>query len=383
MNKQSKRIKRISACLALFFSWSSVALPAHADLPPAVGSAPGGNGLNSKAAFQKVAELTFAKNTVKSDPISSVAMSPFAPAHAGDSLVEGTTLQTGTHGWATIEWTERAKNITRIWENSLVRVTPLARTVFLAKGQVVLKKDRKNEDCYLETKRLQARIHGTTVTLIADEESDYITVDETDSYVDVLNKATGSHTRLTPGVVLQVRGVLKKPEEAKKIGMILDEKGEIIFDEGKGSMTRAFVADARAILADPLIAGTDEFPPIETKARIEMDLRAVNGDNFVEQFLSGGRHDKFIAKSLKITVVPTRASYRIGPNVGEGKSIELPQMAYTTDHRPDGVVLDWTNKSIANSKFQQASVAHVALPVLPYTQNPATSADSNKNNNTP
>lgn len=397
------RIKRLSACLALVFSWSGVTFPVYADLPPAMGTT-GNNSMTRKPAMNVVARLKKLRGEVlKSEPINPSTMSNFLTAMENDGLVEGTYIQTGKNGMTDLNW-EESGITSRLFFNTLVRIAPMARTVFLDKGQLVFQKHPRNADCLIDTKRLQARIHGTTVKISSNEREDTLLVTESESYVDVYNKMDGSHVRLTPGVLLEVRGKLMTLRQKASIQdqnreqLIAEEngldlrynpnKGELIFQE-KNSSTVAYTANATAVLSDPLIVGDKDFAPISSIDLIRSTMSKFPGsDNLIgnavescQSIFNNGKADKAIAKGLKIESVPTKVGYYIGPNVGADKSISLPEMAYT-DYQPLGILKnhDWSKKNIASNKFQP-SVAHVSIPVLPYTENPALSAEESEGSN--
>src|SRR5579883_1502000 len=100
MRKQTKRIKRLSACLALCLAWSGLAYPVNADLGPSMGATPGGKGLAQKnPTFRVVANLAkVSGNVSKSDPLDNKSMSPFVKAINDDRLAEGSYVQTGNNG---------------------------------------------------------------------------------------------------------------------------------------------------------------------------------------------------------------------------------------------------------------------------------------------
>jgi hypothetical protein len=335
------------------------------------------NGMAQKGASIKNAGTFKAiRNEVqKSDPVSPNAMSPFNPAHVGDGLVEGTYVQTGKLSFAEIAW--ETGITTRLWQDTLVRVAPLSRTVFLSKGSMVFQKEPSNADCTIETKRLQARIHGTTVKVESYQDKDTIKVTETSKWVDVYNKIDGSRVRLTPGVELTVYGSkVEIPNETKKVA-----KAELIFSEKNGATTVAYMANAKEILSDPLMVGDAEIAPIASIDLIRAaaaklpnteDLIGNTIDSWQSLF-NGGKPDKLITKAIKIEQAPTRMGYYIGPNIGEGKAISLPETAYDSNH-PLGVVGNLP-KSSKNMGTKMQPVAHnVSIPAIPYTENPGTTS---------
>lgn len=144
----------------------------------------------------------------------------------GDRLPEGTLVETGIRSGAELKW---SYVITRIYERSLVRIQPNMRQVFLQQGTLLfrLQKNRPDTDIYLlETKLLQARIHGTTVKVYSDDSLSKISV--TEGQVEVTSKVDGNTVNLGPGTNYEV----------KAIGRIRKIKGDLIESPSDSSQTR-------------------------------------------------------------------------------------------------------------------------------------------------
>ncbi|MBY0550875.1 MAG: FecR family protein [Candidatus Obscuribacterales bacterium] len=304
---------------------------------------------NSALLKQAVGSVMRAEMIDESKQLLGEAM----PAKVNDLLSEGSVIGTGARSWAELKWTSVTS---RIWQNSVVQIRPSKRSVYLQEGGLTfnLKKDRPDKAPYdIRTKVLQARIHGTTVQVLAHGNVEKISVLE--GNIDVRNLQNGSVVHLTPGVVyeVQVRGVIKttsptynlfnnKPgtSKAEPVGelpgatgrsiaeapeiRLNPRRGELIFQD---SHTRAlaYTANSKAILEHPLIGGSNPIPSI--------DLIEGAIGNLPTECAVDGKLDRVIAKNFKISRVPSRTSYAIGPNVGEG--LPLPQVAMT-DNAPSG-----------------------------------------------
>lgn len=380
------QIKKLSAWLALFVVSGYVVCPTYAELPSTMRAAelPAIGGRRPMA--DPVATVNKAIGQVeKAEPLSQNqnVLSDWVTCKTQDRLLEGTVIHTGNSASTEIQWNS-SKIITRIWQNSVVRLSPLARTVFITKGYLVFHKPPKEADCVIETKRLQARIHGTTVRINSDENVDTVLVLETHSSVEVLNKVDGSRVRLTPGIVLEVRGAVKgssitqsQPIASGKSDLKLAPfKEEVIF-QSKESKTVAFGADAKAILKDPLVVGNEHLPPIASIDQIRSATSKLRRSddiigNAIETAINSGKPDKQIVKNLKIECVPTKVGYYIGPNIGADKSINLPSLAYT-DFHPLGIVRNIetiTSGLPALSQIQRVAPV-AAIPALPTLSTPA------------
>lgn len=344
------KVKAVSAFL-------TVILVTGGGLAPAIGLAanlPVGETTsipaNSALLRQAVGSVMRAEMVDESKQLLGEAM----PAKVNDLLSEGSVIGTGARSWAELKWTSVTS---RIWQNSVVQIRPSKRSVYLQEGGLTfnLKKDRPDKAPYdIRTKVLQARIHGTTVQVLAKGNVEKISVLE--GNIDVRNLQNGSVVHLTPGVVyeVQVRGVIKttapnydlfdktgtkKAEPVSELpgasGRSIAEvpefrlnprRGELIFQD---SHTRAlaYTANSKAILEHPLIGGNNPIPSIDL---IEDAIGSLPGES-----TSDGKLDRVIAKNFKISRVPSRTSYAIGPNVGEG--LPLPDVALT-DNAPSGRV---------------------------------------------
>lgn len=324
------QITRLSAWLALFVALGCVVCPAY------VRADATGPGLASQsmAVWARVTENTkpLVQKAVPADP-SKDELAPFVPCRQGDILSEGTMVQTGNApALLEMKWSNGITN--RLWSNSMARICPNARWVFLSSGVLVFHKPRPLDGVYtVETKRLQARIRGTTVRVKVTPACDLIEVLEcqlSKHPVEVTNKLNGSIIKLTPGVVLEVRGVINKsmlPDQQQQpiayncqTDPRLDpRKGEVIFTDDY-STTVAFTANAKAILDDPLIKGGNDIAPIDSIELIRTAMRTVPSSentvgNFIETALNFGKPDKLIAENLIVARAPN-CSYMTGPNVG-------------------------------------------------------------------
>jgi hypothetical protein len=131
-----------------------------------------------------------------------------SPCREGDRLSDGTVVQTGkeTDSFAELRWGNG--KVTRIWKDSLVRIfcgrSARVDTICLGKGSLIFRKDHADpNDYWVETKFLQARIHGTTVRVQALPTCDKFLIKE-GGPVQIKNKETGATVELTPGFELVV-----------------------------------------------------------------------------------------------------------------------------------------------------------------------------------
>ncbi|MBX9685861.1 MAG: FecR family protein [Candidatus Obscuribacterales bacterium] len=321
------------------------------------------------------AELTNMDGDVKkADPASQGRLDAFSTCTKGDRLVEGSWLQTGkTPAFAEVRW-DRNNITTRVWSESVVRVSASARTVFLSKGDMLFRKNPHCTDAYtVETKRLQARIRGTTVRVKVLPDRDLIEVLEYHRFpVEVVNTLNGSRVNLTPGIVLEVRGQLSSSAPAQNTLQITENdprlnpsKGELIFQD-KNSRTLAYTANAKTALEHPLVAGFGKLPSIDSLDLIKGAMAKVpSSDNLVgnmlETVMNSAKPDKLIARNLKITSVPSRTTYYVGPNVGGDKAISLPGLAYS-DMAPAGIIPNMQDLVSHIPANHLKAVAHVAQP---------------------
>lgn len=307
-------------------------------------------------------------NVTKSEPTDATrtAYGSFVPCKVGDQLPEATLVQTAAKSTAEIKWQANGKDAgtIRLWAGSVATINSKTRLVYLQKGELRLNKVRGVSDQWVETKLLQARIHGTTVRVWSEGDIDKIVVMETDhkSGVEIKNKVNGSKFNLQPGIVLEVRGVLPTSmlAPASKNVCLKPEKGELIFRDDK-TETVVYTANSKAILEDPLLVGFDGLPPMDSLDLVKRDMKEVPSSdniigNVVENAFNMGRPDKLITKAFSISSVPTKTRYYVGPNIGQGKSIDLPSLAYT-DFHPAG--------RIADTSYSQAHVvANAGHPVI-------------------
>lgn len=144
------------------------------------------------------------------DLLSFVLGSPIK-ASLKDKLTDGSQVGTGSNSWSEISWPEV---VTRQWANTVVKVLPGKRTVFLANGDMLfrLKKEGTSSDYNVWTKVLQARIRGTTVLFQRTSEVTRVCVVE--GRISVKNLIDGSEVSLGPGAVYEVLtpGGQGKPE---------------------------------------------------------------------------------------------------------------------------------------------------------------------------
>lgn len=310
---------------------------------------------------------------------SKQALGEALPAKVNDLLPEGSVIATGARSFAELKWTSVTS---RIWQNTVVQIRPSKRSVYLQQGGLVfnLKKDRPDKAPYdIRTKVLQARIHGTTVQVIALKNVEKISVLE--GNIDVRNLQNGSVVHLTPGVVyeVQVRGVIKTdlpnfkllPEKSEASGnpnisecpdiRLNPSKGELIFQD---SHTRAlaYTVSAKAVLEHPLIGGANRIP--------SYDLIDEAMSKLPEGSAEANKLDRTIARNFKINRLP-RLAYAIGPNVGNG--IAMPEIAMG-DVGPSAKIENVQSDKIA---VQAPKIAPtVQMPVFHLPESPAEEFDT-------
>ncbi len=322
---------------------------------------------------------------------ASEELGAFTKCSVNDMLPEGTVVKTGRSSWVALNW----NNITttRLWENTVARIYPTTRTVCLGSGALILRKKLNNKDTYIiETKRLQARIHGTTVRILIDDVKgeDVILVEECHLPVEVYNKINGSRVQLTPGIELHVSGKITNNDnrfkflssEIQSINSIASQpqpdlrlnpkRGELIFQDKNSSMV-AYTANSKAVLSDPLTVGNGTVPPIESIDLIKETMKKVPSSdgligNMFDAVANGNQPDKLI-RNLKISKAPQTTFYT-GPNVGYAKSITLPESTDSflagelpNPNRPLNVISH-------NSVGQQSVKASVPTFVVPFTSGP-------------
>lgn len=339
------QITKLSACLALFVVSGCI-------LYPSVVFADATGYASAPSTLLYCAELTSVIGQVqKAAPIdmSKTALGQFVSCKKGDQLTEGTVIQTGKNSMAEMKWSN-GKFVTRLSENSLARLTPNARRVFLSTGDLIFKKDQNNTEIYtIETKRLQARIRGTTVRSRSTVFEDQFEVVESHYPVVVKNLINGSVVNLSPGLVLVVRAkketnsipssMLPKGQtiaQSSQNDLRLDpSKGELIFED-KYSTTMVYTANSKAVLEDPLVTGCPDLAPIDSIDLIRTTMESVPSSenklsNFVQSAINFGHPDKWVTKNLTITRVPDR-KYSVGPNI-----------AIVNEFKPGAIVLPHTD----------------------------------------
>ncbi len=306
-------------------------------------------------------QATLVKGVVsKSQPTDAArtAYGEFVEVKNTDKLPEGTLVKTGDRSSISIDWMVNAKKvgITRLWQNSLATVSTKTRLVHLQKGELFHNKGTDRADHILETKLLQARIHGTTVHLKVTQEGDkeiariYVLETQSPKPVEVVNRLNGSRVNLRPGIVLEIRGTLTQSpivpplqpgpnvsSDRKELNMCLKpDKGELIFQDSK-TQTIAYVANSKAVLEHPAVKGGDGIKPLDSIDLIRRDMSKIPSSddilgNMFDAALNIGKPDKLITKNLSIGCVPTKTKYYVGPNVGQGMGIELPSLAFSDFH---------------------------------------------------
>lgn len=351
---------RLSAWMAICLVSSYVVCPtftrADATGIAGPGSSIANNGANNAMLrpIPVIGSVLDAKGQVdKRDPIDQGDLGAAVACKKGDQLLEGSIVKTGKQSMATLSWNGTT---TRVWSDSLVRCLPGAKTVCLMNGSLIFNKTPRctDNEVFIETKRLQARIRGTVVTVHSDENVDTILVTEMKNHrVEVFNKINGSRVSLSVGVQLQVTGkvtttdprfILKSENPPAPqnfpVTILNPNKAELIFQD-KHSRTVAYTANSKAVLADPMFAGSGTLPAYEDLDLVRGAMSKVPSsdnliENLVENTINAGKPDKFIAHNLKILSVPPK-QYWIGPNVGPDKAIALPPLALTDMH-PAGVI---------------------------------------------
>ncbi len=378
------QITRLSAWLSLVIVSGYVICPTfcRADATGISGPAPGT--MAAKTGLQALQALGLVKTAVglvnRREPDGDETFGPAKACKKGDQLLEGSLVETGNKSFADLAW---SGTTTRLWQNSIIRILPCAKTVHLVNGGMVFYKSRncKEAECIVETKRLQARIRGTSVRFLTSDDVDSVLVQEMGGKdaVEIFNKVNGSRVSLAVGVVLEIRGKVMNPDpkffdksQAQDITPTANlklnpNKGELIFQD-KQSQTVAYTANAKAVLEDPILHGTNGNSEFDSMDLIRTAMSKVpTGDdmfgNFMDLAFNAGKPDKLISKNFKILGVPTKSSYFIGPNVGGDKAIPLPEMAYA-DFPPGGVITalqaGLNTKQVAQMKVS----APVALPML-------------------
>lgn len=379
------QITRLSAWLSLVIVSGYVICPTfcRADATGISGPAPGS--MATKSGLQPLQVLGLVKAAIgkvdRREPEGDDNFGPLKSCKKGDQLLEGSLVETGNKSFADLVW---SGTTTRLWQNSIIRILPCAKTVHLVNGGMVFYKSRncKDAECIVETKRLQARIRGTSVRFLTSNDVDSVLVQEMGGKdaVEIYNKVNGSRLSLAVGVVLEIRGKVMNPdpkfldsksqagESAPTANLKLNpNKGELIFQD-KQTQTVAYTANAKAVLADPMLQGTNGGSEFDSMDLIRAAMAKVpSSDNAFENMLdlafNAGKPDKLISKNFKILGVPTKNSYFIGPNVGGDKSIPLPEMAYA-DFPPGGVITALQAGPNTKQVAQLKVAAPVALPML-------------------
>lgn len=373
MNPQTTRL---SAWLALCVVSGYVVCPTfcRADASGvAQNPVPGVSSSTNASIFSSVAEIRSLKGEVtKADPSGQ----SFSACSIGDHLAEGALVQTGKTSMAEIFW-EQKQVITRLWSNTLIRLSPGARTVFVSSGEMLFKKERGFPQEYtVDTKRIQARIRGTVVDVQVLPDVDRIVCHESGfGFIEVKNKVNGSVVKLPIGVVLEVRGKISSAPQVKAsavndVDMRLNpKKGELLFSD-RFSDTVAYTANSKAILSNPLVRGNGDMPPIDSIDLITEAMKNVpSSDNLVtnviDEAINFGRPDKLVSK-IQITKAPT-VSYAIGKNVGtalEGKTIRLPE---SDTNFPVARIEFGIKEKTATLKAMNVQASSMLCPLLPIT----------------
>lgn len=122
-------------------------------------------------------------------------------ANLQDKLPVGSQVGTGADSWSQITW---AEIVSRQWCNTVVKLLPGKRSVFLSKGEMLfrLKKGGASGEYYVWTKVLQARIRGTTVLFQRTPEVTRVCVVE--GTISVHNRIDDTDITLGPGAVYEV-----------------------------------------------------------------------------------------------------------------------------------------------------------------------------------
>ena len=318
---------------------------------------------------------------------AKTAYGEFLAVKNAEKLSEGTLVKTGDRSSVSIDWMHNAKSIglTRLWANTIATVSTKTKLVHLQRGELHHNKiEQKGSDHVIETKLLQARIHGTTVHMWVEQRGDQeihrIVVSEMGGPkpVEVLNRINGSRVVLRPGIVLEIRGAIQPPppqpvpvsSAASPSSNIClkPDKGELIFQDSKTQMF-VYVADSKAILSHPAVIGGNGLNPIPSLDLIRRDMAKVPSKddllgNMVEAAFNLGKPDKLITKNFSIACAPTKSRYFIGPNVGS--SIELPQGI--PGEGPAGVIASCDTQlkfnSTADHPVPLSVVRNAVLPII-------------------
>jgi hypothetical protein len=209
------QITRVSACLALLVVSGYFASPGYvqAELGTTLPVAQFGTSVMARPAQMECAKATVVNgNVVKAipDKQNRIVANVKTPCKVGDLLPNGSVVQTGkeTKSFAELKW--GTGKITRIWKDSIVRVfcreSGRVDTVCVLGGSMLFRKDHKDPedpDQWVETKLLQARIHGTTVTVhVLPYETKFKVVEG--GPVFTKNKVTGEVKEISAGTELVV-----------------------------------------------------------------------------------------------------------------------------------------------------------------------------------
>ncbi len=389
---------RLSAWLALLMTSSLVVSPTFLRADASGIGSPNLAANNAATTAPLLSGYSARVNKIQGEVSKRIAqgeiLAQSSVCEVNDLLPEGSVIETkGKSSWAELKMGKNKEVTTRIWGDTVARIYPGARTVCVGSGAFLLKKNTDCSDEYvIETRRLQARIRGTTVRLHAMPERDEIQVLESHSFVEVWNKVNNSRVKLTPGVVMDVRGQIRSEDTRFNMHSMLphkqpiaknDEpefrlnpkKGELIFKD-KYSSTVVYTANSKTVFEHPMIAGRADLPAIESLNLIKQGMSKVPSSdnifgNMIEEAFNAGKPDRHIVRNFKILSVPSKTAYYIGPNVGNDKSIHLPGLAYSADLAPAGVIsaVSSSARVIANQKV--APVMNVMPAGFPYTENPA------------
>lgn len=418
------KITKLSAWLALFVASGYVVCPAYVRAELGTTASPASARLGTGPIMVPLGDplATAAATTVNGHVMKTLLsgqnkLSLPTPCHVGDVLPDGSVVQTGkeTSSFAQLSWA--SGKVTRIWRDSTVRIfagrSSKIDTVCINKGSLIFKKDKADQSYYyVESKLLQARIHGTTVRFHSDppvdgkDGLDSILVMEGTAPVRVKNKETGSVIELPVGIELQVKvrasykcndsrfNIPELPDgqdqlpprsSATQTNNIasLDEpdfrlnpnKGELLLDD-KTSSVVAYTANSRAILEDPMVKGSANVTPIDSLDLIETAMKGVPSsdkpwNNAVDEIFNFGHPDKLIS-NLKITHVPN-SMYTVGHNVGtqsEFKPITLP----ATDHSPASR-MPYNRSNIASANLRSPVTAVGVIPMTGASAEDPTAAE--------
>lgn len=304
------------------------------------------------------------------------------PAKRGDMLQEGMQVGTGNKSWAQLTWTYITA---RAWENSVYAIAPNQRLVYLTDGEMLyhLDKHRKdNDEYYVWTKLVQARLRGTTVLFQVKGDTTRVTVLE--GCVDVMNRQDKSVVRIEPGVVYEVKDLHPQEREISDVVTELQNNATIASSTVEGgnvlqggvthnaagivntatgvvhdismpnlpsvplfqtekTLTSLLLASPTSLLGHPLLSLLES--PLSSLSLVTSTLNGLLGKmDPLLSALRGGAVNSSVATSLlnkallsqsEVIAVPKTSGYKIGPLVGSAFTVPQASVMFFP---PKGVI---------------------------------------------